>query len=280
MSAYFSHPLEDGRLRQAQLKMLDMLKFIDKVCQKHGLDYWLEGGTLLGAIRHQGFIPWDDDLDISMPRESYEVFLKVAPTELPDHLYLQRAESEKGYFNMNVPLKIRENHSRYLGRNERGVEPYHQGIYVDIFPYDKQPEAAWQRRLYKQISKKILRLLFHKHAPLYLYSGHHGQLYRFLSQAFPKKFLEKILKSFIEKAKHRQSSYLGYGYDCLATSAFKEEDFYPLKTARFEDGEFKIPNNSDKILRSQFGDYTKLPPKHKWGMKHCIELIPHLEDLE
>lgn len=64
----------DGRLREAQLKMLTMLEVIDSICLKHNLDYWLDAGTLLGAVRHQGFIPWDDDVDIAMPRASYENF--------------------------------------------------------------------------------------------------------------------------------------------------------------------------------------------------------------
>ena len=70
-SDLFQTILADGRLRQAQLKMLSMLKVIDSICVKHNIDYWLDAGTLLGAIRHQGFIPWDDDMDIAMPRVSY-----------------------------------------------------------------------------------------------------------------------------------------------------------------------------------------------------------------
>lgn len=265
-------------LRQAQLKMLSMLKFVDYVCQKYNLDYWLEGGTLLGAIRHQGFIPWDDDLDISMPRTSFNEFLKVAPKELPDNMTLQTAKNERGYFNLFVPLKIRDNNSRYITRLERGVEPYHQGIYIDIFPYDKRPTHSLARHMYKFTSKKILRLLYHKYAPVYLYTGHHPKVYRSISKLFPKSLLEKTLTTIIVNSNKKESPYLGYGYDCINNSWFNCEDFYPLKKAKFEDGEFNIPNNADRILKHQFGDYWTMSPKHKRGMKHCRELIAHIED--
>ncbi|MGQ3889434.1 LicD family protein [Legionella sp. CNM-1927-20] len=274
-----SNPVENGNLRQAQLKMLSMLKFVDAVCNKYGLDYWLEGGTLLGAVRHQGFIKWDDDLDITMPRESFEAFLKLAPAELPDNMWLQTAKTDKGYFNLFVPLKIRDNNSRYIVRREVGVEPYHQGIYIDIFPYDKRPVNPIKRTLYKFISKKTLRLLYHKYAPVYLYPGHNGRVYRLLSQMIPKTLLEKLLSGIIRDANKENSPYLGYGYDCINNNWFHYDDFYPLKRAKFEDGEFNIPNNADRILKRQFGDYWQMPPKHKRGMKHCRELIAHIEDI-
>jgi lipopolysaccharide cholinephosphotransferase len=271
--------IQNGNLRQAQLKMLGMLKFVDAVCQKHGLDYWLEGGTLLGAIRHKGFIAWDDDLDVSMPRESFNTFLEVAPSMLPDTMWLQTPKTDVGYFNYSVPLRIRDNNSRYISKKETGVEPYHQGIYMDIFAYDRRPPNSTQRVLYKFITKKLLRMLHHKYAPLYLYQGHYGKTYRLASRLFPKPVLEKVMQSIITRANNSNGPFLGYGYDCINNTYFDYQDFYPLKRAKFEDGEFNIPNNADRILKKQFGDYWKMSPKHKRGMKHCRELIPHIEDI-
>ena len=144
--ASVSNAQQDGRLRQAQLKMLVMLEHVDAICQKHGLDYWLEGGTLLGAIRHQGFIPWDDDMDISMPRASFEAFMRLAPKELPDFIWLQTAQTDPGYFNFSVPLKIRDCNSRFIELHETGNEPYQQGIFIDVFVYDKMDENSFIRK--------------------------------------------------------------------------------------------------------------------------------------
>ena len=93
----------DTPLRQAQLVMLRMLKIIDYICRKHNLSYWVCSGTLLGAVRHKGFIPWDDDLDICMIREDYEKFTQIAPLEFPKDIMLQTRESDPNYDYLPLP---------------------------------------------------------------------------------------------------------------------------------------------------------------------------------
>jgi lipopolysaccharide cholinephosphotransferase len=267
--------LENGSLRQAQLKMLAMLQMVDHICQKHGLDYWLEGGTLLGAVRHQGFIPWDDDLDISMPRDSFNKFLQLAEQELPEHMRLQSFKTDKGFYNLSVQLKIRDCNSRYLEERERGDEPYRQGIYVDIFAYDKKPVNPLKRKFYTVMGKKLCRVLFHKYAPTHLYRGHYAKAYKTMGRLLPKKLLEHSMQRLITKANNSNSPYLGYGYDCINGTYFTVDDYYPLKRGLFEGQEFNIPNRADVILRHQFGDYMTMPPEEKRVLKHCRELIPH-----
>lgn len=269
---------QDGRLRQAQLKMLAMLEQVDAVCQKHGLDYWLEGGTLLGAIRHQGFIPWDDDLDISMPRDSYEAFLRLAPNDLPDSIWLQTAQTDPGYFNLSAPLKIRDRNSHFIELHETGDEPYQQGIFIDVFVYDKMPEAPFARKRNKFMAKKILRLLRSKYSQVA--TGHHAGVYTTLSRLVSKNALEKKLQSIICNANHSASPYLGYGYDCVNSNLVSFKDIYPLKRTTFETGQFNIANHSEVILTQLYGDYLSLPPEHERVMKHCRELIPDLHGSE
>ena len=123
-------------LRQAQLVMLRMLKIIDYICRKHDLRYWLCSGTLLGAVRHQGFIPWDDDLDICMLREDYNRFIQIAPLEFPTDIFLQTQETDPSYDYLPLPCKVRDKNSLIISEGMEN-QKYQQGLFIDIFPTDR-----------------------------------------------------------------------------------------------------------------------------------------------
>ncbi len=110
--------IESEILREAQLIMLDMLIEFDVICKKHQLRYWLDSGTLLGAVRHQGFIPWDDDIDISMPIEDYHRFLAVAPAELSSNVFLQ---------NRNTDCEFKFDYTKLRSNNASIVELHEKG---------------------------------------------------------------------------------------------------------------------------------------------------------
>jgi lipopolysaccharide cholinephosphotransferase len=263
--------LSDGRLRQAQLKMLRMLKSVDAICSRHQIEYWLDAGTLLGAIRHQGFIPWDDDMDIAMTREGYEKFLQVAPAELPDHMRLQKAGAEPGYYNLGTPLKIRDCTSYYVEKYEKENEPYLQSIFIDIFVYDKMTPIHWKRRFYKRISRKLLRILGTKHSPLPMGRSHN--LYRTLGYFFPKIFLNKALDYLVNTARTIDTPFLGRGYHCKKVTLIEFKEVYPLKRALFEGCYFNIPQHAEAILRKEYGDFHILPPESERTLRHCAKLI-------
>lgn len=130
----------DEKTKRIWAVQLEMLDEVERICKKYGLKYFADSGTLIGAVRHQGYIPWDDDIDLAMLREDYETFLKVAPGELKEHLVLQTPYREKNYLRAHAQLR----NSRTTGcsREDRKAG-YNCGIFIDIFPLDAMPEAVF-----------------------------------------------------------------------------------------------------------------------------------------
>ncbi|MGL5958740.1 MAG: LicD family protein, partial [Phocaeicola sp.] len=149
-------------LRACQLKQLSILEEVDKICKKHQLRYWLDGGTLLGAVRHGGFIPWDDDIDIGMPLEDMKRFIEIAPNELPASLFLQTAESDPG--TPALITKIRDLNSLYVESHDTFSSDYQKGLFIDLFPFIDYPTLprSWVKKLLKALSKSY-SILHTKH---------------------------------------------------------------------------------------------------------------------
>ncbi len=145
-----------SQLRECQLKQLSILKEVDRICRKYNLIYWLDGGTLLGAIRHKGFIPWDDDLDIAMPIDDFEKFKKIVQKELPESLFFQTKETDPS--TPHHFAKIRDLNSFFVEYGDDFTKPYQKGIYIDIFcfvdypPFHKKILSFLSRNISKSIS--------------------------------------------------------------------------------------------------------------------------------
>jgi lipopolysaccharide cholinephosphotransferase len=128
----------ETRLRECQLVMLRMLKILHCLCEKHGISYFLVGGTLLGAIRHKGFIPWDDDLDVGMTHGKYEKFVKHAIPELPYDIFFQTFETDIYYAACSrVEARLKDKYSSYIQSENKRDQKHHLGLQLDIFVYDK-----------------------------------------------------------------------------------------------------------------------------------------------
>ena len=134
---------DEAQFRKTQLRLLNA---VDKICSAHGLTYWIDFGTLLGAVRHKGFIPWDDDIDVSMPMADYKKFLEIAEKELPNDIFLQTPKTDPAY-KQNF-AKLRDCYSTYLEHRETDDGKYHKGIYLDVFPSYTYPKAP---KLFKDI---------------------------------------------------------------------------------------------------------------------------------
>lgn len=141
------------QLKKMKALELSMLASFVEVCRKLSLRYYLVGGTLLGAVRHKGFIPWDDDIDVAMPREDYEIFLREGQKHLPEHLFLQCLATDPAYA-MNF-AKIRDSRTTLVEYAVRKY-PMNHGVFIDIFPLDFYPDTEKEQK-YMDFHQKIFK---------------------------------------------------------------------------------------------------------------------------
>ena len=146
---------DGSQLRKQQMRMLEILKEVDRICKKHHIQYWLSSGTLLGAARHKGFIPWDDDLDIEMLLPDYRRLMKILPEELPDNLALQNVKTDPNYFFFYA--KVRDRNSFLAESNHYDRVWKERGIYIDIFPFYKQP--LWVHLLSEKTHGHVYKIM-------------------------------------------------------------------------------------------------------------------------
>ncbi len=252
--ALFPDEREKGEttLRQCQLVMLRMLKICDYLCAKHSVQYFLVGGSLLGAIRHKGFIPWDDDLDIGMTRENYEKFIRCVVPELPYDIFFQNTETDPAYpACWSAEARLRDKYSKYIGNNKKH-ETWHQGLWLDIFVYDQaflphnffiSVTNAFFLKIIKNSKKRASSLKFiAKYSPLPL--------------VFASSFLSGL------KSIRRGANYI------------KALEIAVLQKVPFEDMEVFIPSGWDDCLKRQYNNYMELPPLEKQIPHHNVNADP------
>ena len=258
-------------IREIQLIELEILKEIDRVCKKNNIEYFLDSGSVLGAVRHKGFIPWDDDIDIGMTRENYEKFLKVASKELKSDYFLQNIQTEKECPQLYT--KVKKNNTLYMSWACRNLH-IHQGIYVDIVPYDfslgNEEEINKIKRLNKIFTYKAIpdRFKLPDNTLRYFSGFFLRKLLHYLLIPIPKNLIiKKITKLIIESNKNNTKYLICYFWG--NSHLFLKEDLVPVSYLEFEGKKFPVPYNYDKYLKITYGDYMKLPPINE-GEGHCI----------
>ena len=253
---------EGSLLRRQQMRMLDILLEVDKICKRHDIKYWLSSGTLLGAIRHNGFIPWDDDLDIEMMRPDYLRLMEVLPSELPGWLALQNSETDDNYFYFYA--KVRDRRSRMLEKNGYDRLWKEQGIYIDIFPLEQHP--IWLHRLTEKTVGHMYKI--------WRTSTDDATTIRKVRRIFDlnNRRVFPFLRRFVLPLTSRCSSVITAGMGIPFRNPRYAECIFPLTTHDFEGLQLPVPGNADAHLRHHFGDYMRLPDLTK--------LAPHVGELE
>lgn len=272
-------------LRKVQLIQLRILKIVDYICRANNITYWLDGGTLLGAVRHQGFIPWDDDIDIVMPRKDYERFILLAKEMLPHDLSIDTYNSATNNKNYYVPCKVIDKFSVILEATEN-LHDRGKGIFIDITPLDHFRSNF----PFKQIDiflKKLHRFLIRTKTAK---PNDTFKLFTLLNKTLsilnpiatpdtPILMLRRTIERKLEKAKTKEldknaCSIIGYGFDSYWIRLFKISDVYPLKKIKFEDSCFSSPANNDAILTIFYGkEYMTPPPPEQRTKQHIKKVI-------
>lgn len=239
----------DGSLlRRQQMRMLEILLEVDRICKKHDIKYWLSSGTLIGAARHKGFIPWDDDLDIEMLWDDYKRLMKVLPDELPETMALQSTATDPNYFYFYAKVRDRRSHLEESNRYDRVWRE--QGIYIDIFPLYRQP--LWIHMLSEKAQGHVYKIM-NRRAGGGAFPPDFWKV-RFITR-FNEKLLFPVLRFLCRFSKARETYGLGIPYH----DPRHMEDTLPLSEMEFEGHLFPVPHDTHAALTLKYGDYMRLP---------------------
>ena len=256
----------DKELKKLQSVEIGIAKEIIRICELNNISYFTVGGSTLGAIRHNGFIPWDDDMDIGMCRRDYDKFLKIAPKQLNKGFILQHYTTEK---------KTPTYHAKVMKKGTHFVEAYAENIniphdvFVDIMPFDNIPKDKNKLIKYRKkvklfhqlfIAKSVWKTSLTRGYKKYIYSIIRLVLHILLipiSKDYLYKKLEIEIRRYNKKESEMMSSRGLPVFEC------KKEYVFPTISHKFESLNLEIPNNFDSILKHQYGNYMQLPPKNQ-----------------
>ena len=247
-------------------QLIGIMRDIDAVCRQHGITYWLDGGTALGARRHGGFIPWDDDVDLGMPREDHERFLQIAPEALGEGYVVSNPRSNESQASLFTKVWRK---GTVFATEETDDSGFYQGIFVDIFPYDvlsadpsvasRQMSGCRRHQLSAYLMHSGNVKVPHKGAlgALERLAGHAGHLACKLTSSHGK-IVEAFLADAALGAQNPGSDLMCSAYSAMG--AFPADVMLPPVEAEFEGERFFVPARIERYLELAYGDWDVLPP--------------------
>ena len=251
-----------GNMKKVWAIELDLLRKFTEVCEKHGLNYFMDGGTLLGAVRHKGFIPWDDDADVIMPREDYDKLWLIASEEFRGPYFFQTTLSEEKFFRSHAQLR-NSNTTGFVVEDQQ--KDINKGIFIDIFVLDNIPDNKWERKFFQK------KIEFEKRMLTYLYDVEYQKLtikkklfYLFVHLFFSlfsyKKFFIHFNVKSLGKYANVYTKLVGdITLEWRTNVQWKREWFDDYIYLPFENLMLRAPKFYKEVLTRQYGDFMKLP---------------------
>lgn len=260
-------------IRKMQLVELDMLKVFDKICRENNISYILDAGTLLGAYRHKGFIPWDDDVDIRMLRSEYERFCEVCKTQLDSKKYfLQNHKTDPGY-RWGYSRILRKGTS--FQRNGQDMLKMKRGIFIDIFPCDALPDGKFNHCIYA-FKCFVARKMLYSEVALGNYKPGIRKLGFWILNLFPKRMAYGIFDAQSKKYNKYETKRVrcqAWG-DKVETAGFLKKWFTETDSIWFEDSYFTCPKDTVGFLEHSFGkDFMTPPPEDQRYPRHTATYV-------
>ncbi len=253
-------------LREIQKKMLDMLIELDRICKTHNIKYSLEGGSLLGAVKYGGFVPWDDDIDVVMTRENYEKFKSACKTDLNSGFFLQNTDTEKLH-----PLnysKLRTNDTIYMQKNYAHLDIHH-GLFLDVFPLDyvdKKTFRGWCSLLGLFFGARTRKLNIRMKQPKW------KKLIYSVVSIMPISWINNILNLVFKALGKKKTEYVFEMCSPVLSNSFQKASRYEEYTElEFEGRKFMVIKDYEALLKEKFGDYMNTEPDPSTrGPSHAI----------
>ncbi|MFQ9933800.1 MAG: phosphorylcholine transferase LicD [Lachnospiraceae bacterium] len=268
-------------LKKLQDTELSMLGDIINVCEKYNIGYFAVFGTLIGAIRHNGFIPWDDDMDIAMLREDYDKFCQIFEKEMGHKYSLMTPLTHKGF--ASTVIKVEKKGTKFIPNHSRKMK-CEQGIFIDIFIYDKVSKNP------KQYKRQIKRARFLAEAiflagspyPEINIGGIKEKAAKFICMAVHYMFklvpgihvflYKKFIKYSVMANNENVNKYTIYQSTAPNKCVVDIDNILPYQKVRFGELMINVPKDYDYILRERYGDYMKLPPEEE-RINHAADII-------
>ena len=262
---------------------LDILKNFIEICDRLNLRYYLVCGSALGAAKYKGFIPWDDDIDVALPRQDYDVFCKKAQSMLPDYLFLQNHHTDTYY-----PLifsKIRNNNTTFIEKSYAETNINH-GIYIDVFPLDGYPEdVRWQKKIEKEKNRYLLMRLCCLNVPLTWKTKLLVALEKTCGvHKRPSTLVERIEKCVKLCSVDDSVVWCNHGNWQGQLEYAPREQYGEGAWTEFEGLQVRIPERFDEYLTQKYGDWRSDPPERERVGHHyhyiCDTNLPYTKFVE
>ena len=275
MSEKWNEIYKDEEIKKIQEIELKSLQVFSDLCKKLDIEFFLYGGTMLGAVKYSGFVPWDDDLDIALLRKDYDKFIKIAPSLLPDEYEIQHPSNNK--LSPFSYIKLRRTDTVLVEYALHKIK-MNQGVYFDIYPIDNLPDEDEELvRQHKKFSL-ISRLFYYRQvntlsrpisSPFDFFKSVVRYAMSGILNIIPHGLFFNYIESLMIQNNHCETKRKGNYFHPTPFNYF--DGVHPAKNVMFEGVELKIPRGYESNLRQRYGDITQLPPEsERYGHKAYI----------